>query len=177
MLISYRGQMPKIAASAFIENTARIIGDVSVGEDASVWFYAVIRGDVSSIRIGRETNIQDHCVLHGMKDRFSVSLGDRVTVGHSATLHGCVIEDDCLIGMGAIVLNGARIGRGSIVGAGALVPEGLQVPPGSLCLGLPAKVVRPLTAEEAASIGRYADNYLGYKAQYLAEAAGRPNEA
>lgn len=168
MLKSFLGHHPKIAASAYIEESAQIIGDVVIGPDSSVWFNAVVRGDVHSIRIGRESNVQDLCVLHGYKDRFAVTLGDRVTVAHSVTLHGCAVEDDCLIGMGAVVLNGARIGRGSLVAAGAVVPEGMEIPPGSLVMGLPARVKRSVNAEETAMIARHAANYVRYKEQYVA---------
>lgn len=167
MLKSYRHHHPRIAASAFIEESAQLVGDVLVGEDASIWFLAVVRGDVHSIRIGRATNIQDGCILHVQKDRFPLTLGERVTVGHGAILHGCSIADECLIGMGARVLNGAVVGRGSIIAAGALVPEGMQVPPGSMCMGLPARVVRPLRAEESELIRRSAENYVAYKNDYL----------
>lgn len=166
MLKSFLGHHPKIAASAYIEDSAQIIGDVVVGADSSVWFNAVVRGDVHSIRIGSQTNVQDLCVLHGYKDRYAVTLGDRVTVAHSVTLHGCTIEDECLIGMGAVILNGARIGQGSVVAAGAVVPEGALVPPGSLVMGLPGRVKRPVTAAETAMILRHAANYLRYKEQY-----------
>lgn len=167
MLKSFLGHHPKIASSAFVEDSAQIIGDVVIGEDSSVWFNAVVRGDVHSIRIGRQSNIQDLCVLHGYKGRFPVIVGDRVTVGHSVNLHGCVIEDNCMIGIGAIVLNGARVGAGSIIAAGALVPEGAIVPPGSLYMGVPARLKRPVTEDEARLIQIHADNYLGYKEQYL----------
>lgn len=166
MLKSFLGHHPKIAASAYIEDSAQIIGDVVIGADSSVWFNAVVRGDVHSIRIGSQTNVQDLCVLHGYKDRYAVTLGDRVTVAHSVTLHGCTIEDECLIGMGAVILNGARIGRGSLVAAGAVVPEGAVIPPGSLVMGLPGRVKRPVTAEETALILRHAANYIRYKEQY-----------
>jgi carbonic anhydrase/acetyltransferase-like protein (isoleucine patch superfamily) len=168
VLKSFLGHHPKIAASAYVEESAQIIGDVVIGPDSSVWFNAVVRGDVHSIRIGRESNVQDLCVLHGYKDRFAVTLGDRVTVAHSVTLHGCTIEDDCLIGIGAVVLNGARIGRGSLVAAGAVVPEGMEIPPGSLVMGLPARVKRSVNAEETAMIARHAANYVRYKEQYVA---------
>ncbi len=167
MLKSFLGRHPKIAASAFIEDSAQVIGDVVVGEHSSIWFHAVVRGDVHAIRIGRETNIQDNSVLHGYKGEYAVELGDRVTVAHSVNLHGCVVEDDCLIGIGAIVLNGARIGRGSIIGAGALIPEGMAVPPGSVYLGAPAKLHRQASEADRALIARHAANYVGYIHDYL----------
>ena len=166
VLKSFLGRHPKIAASAFIEESAQVIGDVVIGADSSVWFNAVVRGDVHFIRIGRETNIQDGCVLHVYKDTHPLILGDRVTVAHAVSLHGCTIEDDCLIGIGAIVLNGVRLGRGSLVAAGAVVPEGMQAPPQSLLMGVPARIKRPVTPEETAMIARHAANYVQYKEQY-----------
>jgi len=168
MLKSFLGRHPKIAASAFIEDSAQVVGDVVVGEHSSIWFHAVVRGDVHAIRIGRETNIQDNCVLHGYKDLHPVTLGDRVTVAHAVNLHGCLVEDDCLIGIGAIVLNGARIGQGSIIAAGALVPEGTQVPPGSVFMGAPARLHRRASDADRQLIARHAANYVAYKDQYLA---------
>jgi carbonic anhydrase/acetyltransferase-like protein (isoleucine patch superfamily) len=123
MIRSYKGLTPAVLASCYIDDSAQIIGDVILGEHASVWMNAVLRGDVNSIRVGAHSNIQDCTVLHGMKGQYAVILGEYVTVGHSVTLHGCVIEDRCLIGMGSIILNGARIGAGSIIAAGTLIPE------------------------------------------------------
>ena len=131
MVRSFSGTLPRIAPSAYIDETAQVIGDVEIGERSSVWMGVVVRGDVNYIRIGAETNIQDNAVLHVMKDLHPLLVGDRVTVGHGATLHGCRVESDCLIGMGAIVLNGARVGSGSIIGVGAVVTEGTVVPPNS----------------------------------------------
>ncbi len=167
VLKSYLGTHPKIAASAFIEESAQVVGDVMIGEDSSVWFNAVVRGDVNTIRIGRETNVQDNCVLHVMTGTHPLVLGDRVSVGHSVNLHGCTVEDECLIGIGAIVLNGARIGAGSIVAAGALVTEDTIVPPRSLFMGMPARRKRELGADDLATIRRYASNYVVYKDRYL----------
>lgn len=167
MLKSFQGRHPKIAASAFIEDSAQVIGDVVVGEDSSIWCHAVVRGDVNKIRIGQQTNIQDNCVLHGFKGKHEVVLGDRVTVAHSVNLHGCTIEDDCLIGIGAIVMNGARVGAGSLIAAGALVPEGMQVPAGSVYLGAPAREHRRATERDRRMILEHAANYVGYKNEYL----------
>ncbi len=167
MLRSFLGHAPQIAPGCYIEDSAQVIGDVVVGEDSSIWFNAVVRGDVHAIRIGRQTNIQDNCCVHGYKDKFPVTLGDRVTVAHGVNLHGCVIEDDCLIGIGAIIMNGARIGRGSIIAAGSLVAEGVVVPPGSVYLGSPARLHRAATAADQAMIARHAANYVIYKQQYL----------
>jgi carbonic anhydrase/acetyltransferase-like protein (isoleucine patch superfamily) len=169
MIRPYKGVLPTIPASSYVDISAQLIGDVVLGEDSSVWMNAVLRGDVHSIRIGRNTNIQDNSVLHGMLGKWPVILGDDVTVGHNVTLHGCVIEDRCLIGMGAIVLNGAHVGHDSILAAGTLIPEGTVVEPGSLWMGAPGKLRRYLSEEEKASILTYRTNYLGYKAQYLRE--------
>jgi carbonic anhydrase/acetyltransferase-like protein (isoleucine patch superfamily) len=169
MIRSFKGVRPTIPASCFIDESAQIIGDVVLGENASVWMNAVIRGDVHEIRIGANTNIQDNSVLHGMKQQWGVYLGEYVTVGHSVTLHGCTVEDRCLIGMGSIILNGARIGAGSIIAAGTLIPEKTVVEPGSLWMGSPGKFRRKLEATDMESIMRYANNYLGYKEEYLRE--------
>jgi carbonic anhydrase/acetyltransferase-like protein (isoleucine patch superfamily) len=169
MIRAYRGVVPKIAASAYIDPSAQVIGDVVIGEESSVWPNATIRGDVNHIRIGNQTNIQDNTVIHVEHDVYPTILGDRVTVGHSVTLHGCVIEDDCLIGIGAIVLNGAKIGRGAVIAAGALVPERMEVPPGSMVMGVPAKVKRALTSEEVERFRENAQNYVQYRATYRDE--------
>lgn len=169
MIRPYKGIAPKIGDRVYIDPTGQVIGDVEIGEHSSVWMNAVVRGDVHFIRIGRHTNIQDNCVVHVFKNLHSTHIGDRVTVGHGAILHGCRIDDDCLIGMGAVILNGAHIGSDSIVAAGAVVPEGAVVPSGSLVMGVPGKVRRPLTNEERQSIRRYATNYFEYKETYLAE--------
>lgn len=170
MIRSYKGVMPTIPASCFVDPSAQVIGDVVLGEDASIWMNAVLRGDVHSIRVGRNSNVQDNAVLHGMLSQWPVILGDDVTVGHSVVLHGCVVEDRCLIGMGAIILNGARVGQDSIIAAGTLIPEGKRVEPGSLWMGVPGKFRRTLSDEEKASILTYRTNYLDYKNQYLREA-------
>jgi carbonic anhydrase/acetyltransferase-like protein (isoleucine patch superfamily) len=167
----YRGKRPQIAASAYIDPAAVIIGDVVIGDDSSVWPCSVIRGDVHHIRIGARTNIQDGCVLHVMRDEHALILGDDITVGHGCTLHGCVIESRCLIGMGAVILNGAHIGAGSIVAAGTLLLEGAKIPAGSLAVGHPGKVKRQLTGIDQASIDAYAARYVEYKNIYRKEAA------
>jgi carbonic anhydrase/acetyltransferase-like protein (isoleucine patch superfamily) len=163
--------VPQIAASAYVDPAAVVIGDVTLGEHSSVWPCVVVRGDVHWIRIGARTNIQDGSVLHVMRDDFPLSIGDGVTIGHGVVLHGCTVESRCLIGMGSIILNGARIGAGSIIAAGTLVPEGTVVAPGSLFMGHPGKFRRSLTAADQDSIDRYASRYLEYKESYLAEAA------
>ena len=167
MLRPYRGQVPRVHPSAFIDDSAQVIGDVEIGEDSSVWMCVVIRGDVNRIRIGRRSNVQDGTIVHVMKDTHPTVIGDNVTIGHGAVVHGCTIEDRCLVGMGAILLNGVTVGSGSIVAAGTLLPEGMQVPPRSLVMGSPGKVKRLLTHAEAADIQRYADHYVGYRLDYM----------
>src|SRR5579864_6223647 len=169
MIRSYKGVSPTIPASCYVDDSAQIIGDVTLGEHASVWMNAVLRGDVHSIRVGAHSNVQDCSVLHGMKEQFGVFVGEYVTVGHSVTLHGCTIEDRCLIGMGSIILNGARIGAGSVIAAGTLIPEKTIVEPGSLWMGSPGKLRRQLDEKDQETILRYARNYLGYKDAYLKE--------
>ena len=169
MLRPYKGVLPKIGPGCYVDESAQVIGDVELGENSSIWMCAVVRGDVHSIRIGTNSNVQDCSVLHGMLGKWPVIIGDWVTVGHSVTLHGCVVEDRCLIGMGAVILNGARIGSDCIVGAGTLITEGTVIEPGSLVLGSPGKAKRKLSEEEKASILTYGRNYLGYKEQYLRE--------
>jgi carbonic anhydrase/acetyltransferase-like protein (isoleucine patch superfamily) len=163
----YRGVTPKIAATAYIDPSAQVIGDVVIGERSSVWPNTTVRGDVNSIRIGDETNVQDNCCLHVQRDEFPLTIGNRVSVAHSVTLHGCVIEDECLIGIGAIVLNGARIGTGSLIAAGALITEGMQVPPGSVVMGMPGKIRRAATEQDRARIRKHADSYIMYRQIYL----------
>ena len=172
MLRPHRAGRPRVAPSAFVDESAQVIGDVEIGDDSSVWMNVVLRGDVNWIRIGDRTNIQDGSVLHGMSGTHPTRLGDEVTVGHGAILHGCVVEDRCLIGIGAIVLNGAVVGSGSIVAAGTLVAEGTAIPPGSLVMGSPGRVRRATSADEAASIRRYADNYVAYKREFQAGPQG-----
>src|SRR5579885_3061867 len=171
MIRSYKGITPTIPASCYVDVSAQVIGDVVLGEHASIWMNAVVRGDVHSIRIGAHSNIQDCSVLHGMKEKYGVFLGEYVTVGHMVTLHGCTVEDRCLIGMGSIILNGARIGAGSIIAAGTLIPENTVVEPGSLWMGSPGKFRRKLDDAEQEVIMRYARNYLGYKEEYLKESS------
>ena len=166
MLRPYRGQLPRVHQTAFIDDSAQVIGDVEIGEESSVWMCVVIRGDVHRIRIGRRTNVQDGTVVHVMKDTHPTTVGDNVTIGHAAVVHGCTIEDQCLIGMGAILLNGAHVGSQSIVAAGTLLVEGMKVPPRSLVMGSPGKVKRLLTQAEIAEIQMYADRYVQYRLDY-----------
>ena len=166
MIKPYKDINPRIAPTAYIEESARIIGDVEIGEYSSVWCNAVLRGDVHYIRIGKRTNIQDNCVFHGTKGVYPVILGDDITVGHNVTLHGCIIKDRCLIGMGSIILDGVEIGEDSIIGAGALVTEKSIIPPRSLVMGLPGKVVRQLKDAEVSRILQSAKNYIEYSEDY-----------
>jgi carbonic anhydrase/acetyltransferase-like protein (isoleucine patch superfamily) len=167
MLRPYRGVFPRIHPSVFVDNSAQVIGDVEIGEESSVWMAVVVRGDVHRIRIGRRSNLQDGTVVHVMNGTHPTTIGDNVTVGHAAILHGCTLEDRCLIGMGAILLNGAYIGTGSIVAAGTLVVEEMKIPPRSLVMGSPGKVKRQLTDAEVAGIQGYADRYVGYRLDYM----------
>lgn len=169
MIRAYKGTTPTVPPSCYVDESAQIIGDVVFGEHASVWMNAVLRGDVNEIRIGAHSNIQDCSVLHGMKQQYGVYVGEYVTVGHSVTLHGCKVEDRCLIGMGVVILNGAVIGAGSIIAARTLIPEKTIVEPGSLWMGSPGKFRRKLDEKDQATILRYANNYLDYKDSYLAE--------
>ncbi len=166
---TFQGIKPTIPTSCFIEETGIVIGDVVMGETCSVWFHAVIRGDVNYIRIGQRTNVQDLCMLHVTHDTHPLIIGNEVTIGHSAVLHGCTIKDRVLVGMGAIIMDGAVIGEDSVVGAGALVVEGTVVPPKSVILGSPARVRRPATDKEVAWIKESAENYVKYSRQYLTD--------
>jgi len=158
-IVTFRGKTPTIDPTVFLAPTASLIGDVELGEGASAFYGTCVRGDSNSIRVGAGTNLQDNVVLHA-DPGFPTTVGDRVSVGHNAVVHGCTVEDDCLIGMSATIMNGAVIGAGSLVAAGAVVLEGTQVPPRSLVAGVPAKVRRPLTDEEFASVQRNAAHYL-----------------
>ena len=160
---------PDLVAAAFVAANATVCGDVRLGRDASVFYGVVLRGDINAIRIGEGSNVQDNAIVH-LSDDHGTVVGDWVTVGHAATLHGCTVEDGCLIGMGAIILDGARIGAGSIVGAGSLVTMGFECPPGSMVLGRPAKVARPLTEEERGAGRRLAEKYVGVARAHAAKA-------
>jgi gamma-carbonic anhydrase len=170
MIRSFRGTNPRIAASAYVDRGAYVIGDVEIGERSSVWPAAVLRGDIEPIRVGADTNIQDGTVIHTDKG-FPTTIGDRVSVGHSVVLHGCTVEEDSLIGMGALVLNGARIGRGAVVAAGSLVPEGMEVAPDMLVMGTPAKPRRSVSAEEKARFQKGIGGYVERGRQYKEESA------
>jgi carbonic anhydrase/acetyltransferase-like protein (isoleucine patch superfamily) len=166
MLRRFRDAFPRVHPTAFIDDSAQVIGDVEIGEESSVWMSVVIRGDLHRIRIGRRSNLQDGTMIH-LTRTHPVTIGDSVTVGHAAILHGCTIEDRCLIGMGAILLNGAHVGIGSIVAAGTLVVEEMTVPPRSLVMGSPGRIKRTLTDREVLEIQGYADRYVGYRLDYM----------
>jgi carbonic anhydrase/acetyltransferase-like protein (isoleucine patch superfamily) len=169
MIRSYQGHLPRIPASCYVDPSAQVIGDVTLGERSSVWMNAVLRGDVHSIRVGAHSNVQDCCVLHGQRNLYPVIVGDWVTIGHNATVHGCVVEDMVVIGIGATILNHSRIGEGCIIAAGSVVPEHTQVPPRTLWAGVPAKLRRELDDKDRALILEYAQNYLDYTDIYLKE--------
>jgi carbonic anhydrase/acetyltransferase-like protein (isoleucine patch superfamily) len=159
VLIAFRGIVPTCHESVFVAEGAMVIGDVEIGEESSVWFHTVIRGDIHRIRIGRRTNVQDHCTLHVTR-KDPLSVGSHVTIGHGAVVHGCTVEDLCLIGIGAVVLDGAVIGRGSVIGAGAVVAPGTVVAPHSLVLGVPGKVAKDLGPASADGNRVTAANYV-----------------
>ncbi len=169
MIRSYQGKVPIIGEGCYIDASAQVIGDVELGPQASIWMNAVVRGDVNSIRIGAKSNVQDCAVLHGMRYVYPVIVGEMVTIAHNATVHGCVLEDMVLVGIGATILNNARIGEGSIIAAGAVIPEQTVIPPNSLVAGVPGKVRRTLGDADRAMILKHANNYLDYTAIYLAE--------
>jgi carbonic anhydrase/acetyltransferase-like protein (isoleucine patch superfamily) len=169
MIRPFRDKHPEIHPTAFIEESAQVIGDVRVGAQSSVWFNAVVRGDVFHIRIGERTNIQDGTVIHVSSGTHATILEDEVTVGHNATLHGCYVERGSLIGIGAIVMDGVRVGAESLVAAGALVSPGTQIPPRSLVMGAPARVKRPLNEEELAGLEVFWKNYIEYTRVYKSE--------
>jgi carbonic anhydrase/acetyltransferase-like protein (isoleucine patch superfamily) len=156
----FRGRNPLVDETAFVAPSAAVIGDVTIGARSTIWYGAVLRGDVEKIRVGSETSIQDNTVIHVDSSGFSTVVGDRVTVGHSVVLHGCRVGDNALIGIGSIVLNGAEVGEGAMVGAGSLVTPGTKIPPGMLALGSPARVKRPLTEEEKRHVQAGVENYI-----------------
>lgn len=166
MILPHHGKWPQIHETAFVAPSADIVGEVAIGSHSSVWFQCVVRGDVHSIRIGQRTNIQDHSMLHVTRKKSPLTIGDEVTVGHRATLHGCTIGNRVLVGMGAIILDDAEIGDDCVVGAGALVTKGTKVPAGSLVMGVPAKVARELKPEEREFLPQSAANYVGDAMEY-----------
>jgi carbonic anhydrase/acetyltransferase-like protein (isoleucine patch superfamily) len=170
MLRTFRGIAPSVAASAYVDPSAQVIGEVTIGERSSVWPNASLRGDMGPIVIGEDTSIQDNCALH-LDEGFPLTIGNRVTVGHSVTLHGCTIEDDALIGIGSTILNGARVGKGAVIAAGSLVPENAQIPAGTLVMGVPAKPRRPVTPEEHARFQEGVKHYVEKAKVYKEEAS------
>lgn len=168
MLHPYRGRTPVVHPTAFVHDSAHVIGDVTLEEDASVWFCSVLRADVNVIRVGRGTNIQDGTVIHVNRGGPPTVLEDHVTVGHGARLHGCHVASHCLIGIGAIVLDGVELGEECLVAAGSLVAPGTKIPPRSLVMGVPARVRREITEEDRELIRRSARNYIGLKNDYQA---------
>ncbi|MEO0286638.1 MAG: gamma carbonic anhydrase family protein [candidate division WOR-3 bacterium] len=169
LILPYKGKYPRFGQYVYVAPTAQVIGDVVVGDYSSIWFGAVLRGDVEEILIGQYTNIQDNVVLHGTRGKYNVVVGDYVTIGHNACVHGARVSSHVLIGIGAVLLDGVEVGEYSIIGAGAVVAPGTKIEPGSLVLGVPGKVVRRLTEEEKASIDRNARNYLEYAGEYMSE--------
>jgi carbonic anhydrase/acetyltransferase-like protein (isoleucine patch superfamily) len=162
----YDGKTPRLGGRVFVAENAALIGDVELGDDCSVWFSTTIRADVNAIRIGARTNIQDNCTIHVTHHEWATVIGEEVTIGHGAIVHGCTVGRGALIGMGSRVLDGAVVGESALVGAGALVPEGMQVPARMLVVGVPARVKRPLTGEELARLEQSWKNYVSYKDEY-----------
>ncbi|MEO8705795.1 MAG: gamma carbonic anhydrase family protein [Kofleriaceae bacterium] len=168
MIRGHAGKRPVIGRGVFLAETCAVIGDVEIGDESSIWYSTVVRGDVMPVRIGARTSIQDGTVIHVTAGRFGTEIGSDCTVGHAAIVHACTVEDFCLIGMGSILLDGVRIGRGSLVGAGALVTPGTVIPPGSLVIGSPARVKRPINDKEREQIEYGAAHYVELTRAYLA---------
>lgn len=168
MLRELDGKRPQIGRRVFLAETCAVIGDVVIGDDSSIWYATVVRGDVMPIRVGARSNIQDGTIVHVTAGKYGTTIGDDVTIGHGAIVHACTVEDGCLIGMGSTILDGARIGHGSLVGAGALVTPGTVIPPGSLVLGAPARVKRPVNEQEREQIATGAAHYVELARRYLA---------
>ena len=169
MIRHFKNISPVIHPTAFVTDDAIVIGDVEIGEDASVWFGSIVRGDVNYIRIGARTNIQDGTVIHVSSRTHPTVLEERITIGHRVTLHGCHVESGCLIGIGAILMDGVRVGKNSLVGAGSLLTPGMQIPPNSLVVGSPGRVKRQLTDDEVAFLDRSWRNYVELKKHYSDE--------
>lgn len=167
MIDAFKGIFPEISPTAFIAPSADIIGDVKIGEESSIWYGSVVRGDVHHIRIGKRTSIQDLSMLHVTRLTHPLIIGNEITIGHHVTLHGCTIHDRVLIGMGAVILDGAIISEGSMIGAGSIVTEGTVIPPGVLAFGAPARVRRPLTEKESSFLAQSAQNYVELSRTYL----------
>ena len=172
MILEFEGKKPKIGKDVFVADTARVIGEVELGDEASIWYGAILRGDIGKIVVGKRSNVQDNSILHITPPNYPVIIGDDVTVGHGVILHGCKIGSRSLIGMGAIVLDGVEIGEESIVAAGAVVPPGKKFPPRSLIMGVPAKVVREITDDDVKAILENAEEYVNLGKRHLKEYEG-----
>ena len=168
MIRTFKGTSPTVDKSAYVDESAQVIGDVEIGAESSVWMNVVIRGDVNRIRIGSRTNIQDLTMIHVMRETHPTIIGDEVTVGHSAVIHGTTIEDRVLVGMAAVLLNGVHLESDCVIAAGTLLTEGTRIPARSLVMGRPGKVKRQLTDDEVAEIRWYSENYVNYRLDYLA---------
>jgi carbonic anhydrase/acetyltransferase-like protein (isoleucine patch superfamily) len=166
MLLPYRGRTPQVDPSVYVQSTARVVGDVVIGPQSSLWFQVVVRGDVNSVRIGARSNVQDLSVIHVTRDRYPTRIGDDVTIGHRAVVHGCTVGDRCLIGIGAIVMDGVVIEDDCLIGAGSLVTPRTRIPSGHLAMGQPAKAVRELRPDELDYLKRSAANYVEYAVEY-----------
>jgi carbonic anhydrase/acetyltransferase-like protein (isoleucine patch superfamily) len=169
MLYEILGKKPKIATSAFIAPSAEIIGDVTIGENSSIWFQCMLRGDVNYIKIGDNVNIQDMTMIHVARDQFPVHIGNNVSLGHRVTLHGCTLKDNSFVGMCSTIMDDAEIGEFSFVAAGSLVTPGKKFPGGVMIMGSPAKIIREINENERMIITRTSDNYKKYKTNYLGE--------
>ena len=167
MVGPYKDKTPRLGRDVFVAPSATVIGDVSIGDFSSVWFNAVVRGDVHRIRIGRYTNVQDSCVLHVTVDKFPLSIGDRVTIGHGCILHGCKLADECLIGMGAVILDNVELGERCIVGAGSVITSDVKIPPRTVVMGVPARPQRELNKQELEMLEQSAKNYVDLSREYL----------
>ncbi len=167
VLTEFMGKKPRIHKTAYVSETANIIGDVVVGENSSVWNGTVMRGDMHFIRVGKNSSVQDNCILHGTENLYSTTVGDNVSIGHGAIVHGCKVGDNCIIGMGSVILEGAEIGDWCIIGAGAVVPEGTKIPGGSIVMGVPAKVVRQVTDAHKERITKNWQAYVALKDAYI----------
>jgi gamma-carbonic anhydrase len=161
-LFPYKGMFPKVAEDVFLASGVKIVGDVEIGKGSSIWYNTVIRGDVHYVRIGEDTNVQDLSMLHVTNGKFPLNIGNKVTIGHSVTLHGCTLEDLCLIGMGAVVLDGARIEKFSMVAAGSVIKPGFTVPSGKLVAGVPGKIIRSLSDAEIEDFEKSSERYKDY---------------
>ena len=173
MIRPFRGVHPRIHSSAFVDPSAQVIGDVELGDEASIWCNCTVRGDIHYIRIGDRSNVQDNSVIHVRNGTHPTILEDQVTIGHSVTLHGCYVERGCLIGIGAILLDDVRIGSYSLIAAGALLAPGTVIPPRSLVMGFPAKVKRDLTDQEVADLDQFWMNYVEYTKEYKTQLASQ----